>query len=75
VRKRGVILVYTMHDLLALKKALAQDGVPVKAVPTPRELSSDCGSALVFPPDRAEAVLRAAAREQVEVQGIYELDE
>ena len=70
----SVVIFHTIHDLFALKRALARHGVEARPVPTPRELSSDCGSVLAFSPEQAETVRRVAAEEQLEVQGIHELD-
>ena len=71
----SVVLFHTIHDLLKLERELKSRGVEVKPVPVPRELSSDCGSALRFRTGDAEAVRTAVEASSVEIEGIHELDE
>ncbi len=52
----GVVLFHTTSSALRAEKVLVKDGLDVKLVPTPRELSSDCGIALRFPWDWREEV-------------------
>ena len=70
----GVVLFHTIHDLFVLEKALRQRGLEVKPIPTPRELSSDCGSALRFDLATLETVRAAIDAFGLETQGIHELD-
>lgn len=44
----GVVLFHTSSAALRAEKILSTAGITVKLVPTPRELSSDCGVALCF---------------------------
>lgn len=48
MNKYGVILFYTSSAAMKAEKILGQNGLNVKLIPTPRELSSDCGVALRF---------------------------
>ena len=70
----GVVLFHTIHDLFVLEKALRQRGLEVKPIPTPRELSSDCGSALRFEFGARDVVQAAIDALGLETQGIHELD-
>lgn len=45
---RGVVLFHTTSSALRAEKILCKGGLTVKLIPTPRELSSDCGIALCF---------------------------
>lgn len=56
--RRGVVLFHTTSSALRAEKILQKEGLTIKLIPTPRELSSDCGIALRF---------EWNAREQVEV--------
>ena len=69
----GVVLLYTIHDLFRLERGLEDLGVRVKPIPTPRHLSSDCGTALRFALADLETVRSTAVDLDVEVQGIHEL--
>ncbi len=44
----GVVLFHTTSSALRAEKILIKAGLRVKLIPTPRELSSDCGMALRF---------------------------
>jgi hypothetical protein len=41
-----VVLCESVHDVMALERALKDAGIAVEMIPTPRELTSDCGMAL-----------------------------
>jgi hypothetical protein len=45
---RGVVLFHTTSSALRAEKILQREGLIIKLIPTPRELSSDCGIALRF---------------------------
>lgn len=62
----GVVLFHTTTSALRGEKALKKAGFPVKLIPTPRELSSDCGFVIEFHNaslDAIQAVLTAAGLE------------
>jgi hypothetical protein len=44
----GVVLFASTSHAIKGEKVLQEAGVPVKLIPTPRQLSSDCGLALRF---------------------------
>lgn len=44
------------HQVLSAEKHLKKGGVPMRLIPVPRRLTSDCGLAIrIFPPDRDRA--------------------
>ena len=52
----AVILVHTTSHAVHAERVLKRAGLAVKLVPTPRQLSSDCGSAVrIAASDRADA--------------------
>ncbi len=67
----GVILFYTTSAAFRAEKALAAQGIAIKLIPTPRTLSSDCGTALQFPWDQRSCVETALAAARVECAGIH----
>jgi hypothetical protein len=73
VSAQGVVLFHTIHDVFRLEKSLRALGVQTKPIPTPRHLSSDCGTALRFPLDRRAEVESAITRLDIEVEGIHGL--
>lgn len=71
---RGIVLFHSIHDLFCLEAELKRLGIATKAIPTPRELSSDCGSALAFDPAHLDAVRGAVAALKLETEGIAQMD-
>ena len=71
----GVVVFHDIHTLFVLQRELERRGTRTRAVPTPRQLSSDCGSALLFPVAEAHAVRTLIAELELEVRGVYELEE
>jgi hypothetical protein len=63
---QGVVLFHTTTSALRAEKILQKDGLTVKLIPTPRELSSDCGIALRFDWDDRERVAAGLAAAGVE---------
>lgn len=70
---QGVVLFHTIHYVFRLEQALRDKGIETKPIPTPRFLSSDCGTALRFPWDRRADVEATLHELQLEIQGIHEL--
>ncbi|MDP6542538.1 MAG: DUF3343 domain-containing protein [Phycisphaerae bacterium] len=70
----SVVVFHSTHAMFCLKKELDRLGVTVKAIPTPRHLSSDCGSALRFCTSQKDVVRSAVSDGRLEIQGIHELD-
>lgn len=69
----GVVLFDTTSSAMRADAVLRREGLPVRLIPTPRELSSDCGVALRFSwsdHDRIETMLREAA---VVIAGVHQL--
>ncbi|MGC8873960.1 MAG: DUF3343 domain-containing protein [Chloroflexia bacterium] len=69
----AVVLVPSVSHALRAESLVRTAGIPCKLIPTPRQLSSDCGTALRVPEgerERVEAVLREAG---LEYEGVYSL--
>ena len=64
----AVILVHTTSHAVYAERVLKQAGLSARMIPTPRHLSSDCGSAV-----RIAAADRAAAEQALRAAGV-ELD-
>ena len=73
--RQGVVLFYSMHAVFRLEKALKKHSVGCKAIPTPRYLSSDCGTALRFSWADLACVKAAVAELDLDVEGLHELTE
>ncbi len=70
---QGVVVFYTIHAVFRLEKVLEGKGMQTKPIPTPRHLSSDCGTALRFPWSRRAEVEAAIDELDIEIDGIHEL--
>jgi len=58
-----VAVFHSVHKVMKAEKVLKQAGAPVLLIPTPRQLSSDCGLALRFEDrdrEQIEMLLREA---------------
>jgi hypothetical protein len=75
VRKEAfsVILVYSTSYAIRAEKLLAQEGIPVKLIPVPRQLSSDCGVCVRVKRNAVEAALRILERAGLEIDGAHDL--
>jgi len=69
----GVVLFHSTSLAIRAERVCQRAGLAVKLIPTPRQLSSDCGTALRFQwadRERMEAVLKEA---RVEIEGIHRI--
>lgn len=71
---RGVILFHTTSSVLRAEKLLIAAGMTVKLIPTPRELSSDCGIALRFDWDRRDRIVAVLEEARVAMAAVHPLD-
>ncbi len=69
----GVVVFHAIHAVFRLEKALEGKGMQTKPIPTPRHLSSDCGTALRFPWSRRAEVEATIGELDIEIDGIHEL--
>jgi hypothetical protein len=70
----GVVLVHTTSAAMRSEKTLLQAGLSVKLIPTPRQFSSDCGLAVRFAWEQADAVRALLSAARVDVSSIRQLD-
>ncbi len=69
----GVVLFDSTQAALRAEKTLQDEGLKVKLIPVPRQLSSDCGLSLRFPFDQAELVKGILADKKVPIAGIHRI--
>ena len=67
----SVVLFYSSSHALRAEKVLQRAGILNKMIPTPRQLSSDCGMALRFDRADEEHVARALDEHEVPIIGIH----
>lgn len=66
---QGVVLFHTTSAALRAEKIARKAGLMVKLIPTPRELSSDCGIALRF--DLADREKSASCLRKLGLKAIF----
>ena len=73
--KFGVILFHTNTSAMQAEAILVRARQEIKLIPTPRELSSDCGISLRFNWDLKSEVEALLQRGKVDFAGIHPLGE
>ena len=69
----AVVLFHTTSAALKAEKVLKKAGIEVKAIPVPRQFSSDCGISVRFPASQADEVEHLLNAKCVETAGIHQL--
>lgn len=69
----AAILVHTTSDAIHAERVLKKAGLDVKLIPTPRHLSSDCGSAVRIPATDQTAAENALSEAGVAVDRVESL--
>ncbi len=69
----GVVLFHTSSSAMQAEAVLIRAKLPVKMIPTPRDLSSDCGIALRFDWCQNEQVQGLLNKARVEIAGVHRM--
>lgn len=69
--RRYLVLFDSIHYVLAFERQLKRGGIEHDVVPLPRELSSDCGSAIEFREQVLEEVRRMLNMPSAEWRQLY----
>jgi len=69
----AVILFHTDAAVFRSERLLAKAGIAAAPIPTPRELSSDCGLALRVPRERADEAVACLRTARVDVASFHDL--
>ena len=67
----SVILFYSTAHAIRAERVLQRAGFAIKMIPTPRQISSDCGMALRFDHADQEAVAASLQENRVPINGIH----
>jgi hypothetical protein len=73
VAEYGVVLFHSTAHAIRAEKVLQRAGLTIKMIPTPRQLSSDCGMALRFAWAEEARVAAVLDERQVPTNGIHAL--
>jgi len=66
-----ILLFDSIHYVLGAERLLKESGIPVDLIPTPKELSSDCGMSVSIPLPDLDAARRVLGRSFQGLRGIY----
>ena len=66
-----VTLLPSIHDVMALERALKDSGVECDLIPVPRQLSSECGMAVEIRTSSVERVAVLARDARILVEGFF----
>ncbi len=69
----GVVVFYSTSWALKAEKVAKEGGFEVKLIPTPRQISSDCGTALRFRWEDREALLDLLESKGVRIEGVHKI--
>jgi hypothetical protein len=69
----GVVLFHSTAHAIRAEKVLTGAGFRTKMIPTPRQLSSDCGMALRFDLNIRSGVAAVLEENRVPVSGIHQI--
>jgi hypothetical protein len=69
----GVVLFHSTAHALRAEKVLIRAGFKIKMIPTPRQLSSNCGMALRFDRTEEGRVATVLVENKVPTNGIHAL--
>ena len=69
----SVVLFHSTAHAIRAEKVLLKVGYKIKMIPTPRQLSSDCGIALRFQRLEQEQVAATLKENKVPINGIHAL--
>jgi hypothetical protein len=67
----SVVLFHSTAHAIRAEKVLERAGFRIKMIPTPRQLSSDCGMALRFDRSEEEPVTAALEEKKVPINGVH----
>ena len=70
---RLIVTFSTATAAIAMERYCIENGIPGRLIPTPRQITADCGLAWSAQPEAEEAVLRASAADSVAIAATYQL--
>ena len=65
------VVVYSTSQAIKIEKLLADESIPSKMVPVPRQISSDCGVCLQIGQKDIVSVKDILSGSKIEIQGIF----
>lgn len=69
--KAFVFVLYSIHNVMKAEKVLKSQGVLFDTIPVPKEISSDCGMALLVGCEDRQRVQGILGKNGIDSKGIY----
>ena len=66
-----VFVLFSIHDVMKAEFALKDEGMTYDVIPVPKELSSDCGMALLVESGNQERAREILARNNLKIKGAF----
>jgi hypothetical protein len=73
--KKGYVTFHSVSDSLKFEKILKETELDIQLVPVPRQISSSCGVAAMFNPDREQAVRDFIEDNKLKISNIHLLQQ
>lgn len=70
---RLVVTFSTATAAMAMERYCLDNGVPGRLIPTPRQITADCGLAWSAPPEAEASVLEAATKGRIALTAMVQL--
>ena len=70
---RLVVTFSTTTAAMEMERYCIKNGIPGRLIPTPRQITADCGLSWSAPPDAEPAVLEAAKAGSIEAAAVHRL--
>jgi hypothetical protein len=67
----SVFVLYSIHNVMKAEKILKTEGIPFDTIPVPKEISSDCGMAILAVSRDKSRVRRVLTENRIDIKGIY----
>jgi len=69
--KTFVFVLYSIHNVMKAEKVLKSQGVLFDTIPVPKDISSDCGMAILAAYGDRDRVRDVLEEQGIEIKGIY----
>ena len=69
--KTIVFVLYSIHNVMKAEKVLRSQEILFDTIPVPREISADCGMAILVARGDRQKVLKILAESRINVKDVY----
>jgi hypothetical protein len=66
-----VFVLYSIHNVMKAEKVLKSHGIAFDTIPVPKEISSDCGMAILAASPDKHRVRKVLEKSGIDIKGIY----